>query len=154
MQQEIDKAYQEILVAFSPNIIHLITITRYNVKWAEKNYQVLRVIAPEEAEKDINNMKLPGLIIMGGTVFPTSEIFWQVRQSFYPKPATIRSNNVPVICTDEALINALEIPAFLEYGAIMRETKRTSVQSIQAKLRLQEYWENIFQDWRSVKCIP
>ena len=88
MQQEIDKAYQEILVAFSPNIIHLITITRYNVKWAEKNYQVLRVIAPEEAEKDINNMKLPGLIIMGGTVFPTSEIFWQVRQSFYPKPAT------------------------------------------------------------------
>ena len=115
---------------------------------------MLRVIAPEEAEKDINNMKLSGLTIMGRTVFPTSENFWQVRQSFYPKPATKRSNNVPVIYTDEALINALEIPAFLEYGAIMRETKRTSVQSIQAKLRLQEYWENNFQDLRSVKCIP
>ena len=89
---------------------------------------MLRVIAPEEAEKDINNMKLSGLTIMGRTVFPTSENFWQVRQSFYPKPATKRSNNVPVICTDEALINALEIPAFLEYGAIMRnQTYQCSV---------------------------
>ena len=95
---------------------------------AEKNYQVLRVIVPE-AEKDNSNMKLSGLTTMGRTEFPTSENLWQVRQSHYPKPATI-SNNVPVICTDEALINALEIPAFLAYGAIMRETKRTSLGAV------------------------
>ena len=127
MQQEIDKAYQEILVAFSPNIRHLITISRTIVKVSEKNYQVLQVIAPKEAENDFNNMKLSGLTIMGRTVFPSSEDFWQVRQSFYPKPATIRSNNVPVICTDEELFKTLEIPAFLEYGAIVRETKHTGI---------------------------
>ena len=127
LEAEITRAYKDILTAFSPNIRNLITISRTNVKVANKTYQVLQVIAPESAEPDITRMKLNGLTIMGRTVFPTSEDFWQVRNSFYPKTATIRISNVPVLCDDDALIEALQFPSFLEFGLIERETKQTEI---------------------------
>ena len=127
LEAEITRAYKDILTAFSPNIRNLITISRTNVKVANKTYQVLQVIAPESAEPDITRMKLNGLTIMGRTVFPTSEDFWQVRNSFYPKTPTIRISNVPVLCDDDALIEALQFPSFLEFGLKERETKQTEI---------------------------
>ena len=102
-------------------------------------------------------MKLNGLGIMGRTVFPTSDDFWQVRNSFYPTTATIQISNVPVLLYDDALIETLQFSSFLEFGSHKRETKPTEIgaahtgrTAIQIKLNSAE--EAQMRSWSNIKA--
>ena len=96
LENEMKKAYKEILSVFNPHYREVITISRTTMKFGDKNLQVLLVIAPVEA--DVARIKLNGLKIMNRTVFPTAEDTWMVKRSAFPKTVDIRINNLPALC--------------------------------------------------------
>ena len=126
LETEIAKAYAEILKPFKPQVRMYITISRtFEEKWG-KRLHILHVTAPEEAEEDIENIKTKGLQIMGRTVFPTGDDFYQVRNSQFPRKVWVKINNLPFLCSDEVLLSLLDLPEGVEISEnVTRETIQT-----------------------------
>ena len=124
LENEMKKAYKDILSVFNPQYREMITISRTPMKFGDKNLQVLLVIAPVEAEEDVARIKLNGLKLMKRAVFPTAEDTWMVKTSAFPKVVDIRINNLPALCDNNQVMELLQIPDFAERGEIQREQQR------------------------------
>ena len=120
-------ACSDILKVFSPHVRPLITISRTNMKIGPKMMKILLVVAPVEAEEDVARVKLQGLKILKRTVFPTSEDFWEIRNSQNPKTTDIRITNLPALCDEQQLDELLQIPEDLERGQLLREKLETEL---------------------------
>ena len=127
LENEMKKAYKDILSVFNPHHREMITISRTTMKFGDKKLQVLLVIAPVEAEEDVARIKINGLEIMNRTVFPTAEDTWMVKRSAFPNTVDIRINNLPALCDNNQVLELLQIPDFAELGEIQREQQRTEL---------------------------
>ena len=120
-------ACSDILKVFSPHVRPLITISRTNMKVGQKMMKILLVVPPVEMEEDVARVELQGLKILKRTVFPTSEDFWEIRNSQYPKTTDIRITNLPALCDEQQLDELLQIPEDLERGQLLRKKLETEL---------------------------
>ena len=126
MDREIKEAYNAIMAMFQPRNRQKITISRTNIQRNGKFFQILLVTAPAEAEDDIAKAKMSGLRIMGKTVFPTGEEYWQFTNSEFPKKLFIRMNNLSALCDDDTLEELMHLPEGIEMiHQVERETQMT-----------------------------
>ena len=139
LEREISRAYSEILLPFQPRHRPYITISRTFEKRNNKSLHTLLVTAPQEAEQDVENIKINGLQIMGRTVFPTGEDFYQIRTSQYPRKVWVRITNLPYLCNDVSLMEMLNLPDQIQpLGPLQRETINTEFGQIHSgKARIQ-----------------
>ena len=139
LEREIAKAYSEILQPFPPRHRPLITISRTFEKRNGKSLHMLLVTAPQEAEEDVENIKINGLQILGRTIFPTGEDFYQIRSSQYPRKVWLRITNLPYLCNDSSLTEMLNLPEQIQtLGPLQRETINTEYGQIHSgKARIQ-----------------
>ena len=85
IEKEVKEAFNAIMAIFQPKNRQYITISRTNVMKNGKYYQILLVTAPATTEEDVTNAKIREIQIMGKTIFPTGEEYWQYVNSEYPK---------------------------------------------------------------------
>ena len=139
LEQEISKAYSEILQPFQPTHRPLITISRTIEKRNGKSLHTLLVTAPQEAEQDVENIKINGPQMKGRTIFPTGEDFYQIRSSQFPRKVWLRITNLPYLCNDVSLMEMLNLPDQIQpLGPLQRETINTEYGQIHSgKARIQ-----------------
>ena len=104
------KTIVDILSSFKPHHRDQITISKAFSTVKEKRLHSLIVIAPTEAEDDLTIMKTEGLQLLDKTIFPTGDHFWRYDPTGFPKTAMLRMNQVPGLCDDEAVLEALQPP--------------------------------------------
>ena len=59
-------------------------------------------------------MQTSGISMLGRTIFPTGENYWQSLPGFYPKFVAVKLLHLPALCGDDELANLLEIPEYTE----------------------------------------
>ena len=114
MESDVKQAYNRIMSIFQPKNRTRITISRTNILKNGKYFQILLVTAPAEAEEDVARIKTRGLNIMGRTIFPTGDEFWQHVNSEFPKKLNTRIKNLSALCDDEVLEDLMQLPQGIE----------------------------------------
>ena len=126
MEKDVKEEYNAIMAMFEPRNRTKITISRTNIMKNGRYFQILLVTAPAEVEEDISRVKTRGLRIMGRTVFPTGEEYWQHVNSEFPKRLIIRMNNLSAMCEDETVEELMDLPEGIEMADYLkRETQQT-----------------------------
>ena len=126
LEDDVQKAINEIASIFQPKHRGLITISRTNIPQQNgRRLQILMVTAPGEAEEEVARAKLNGIKIMGKTVFPTGDEFWRFSPGEFPKKAMIHITNLPVLCETDELEEMLGLPDHTEHDIMQRESIQT-----------------------------
>ena len=126
LEDDVQKAINEIASIFQPKHRGLITISRTNIPQQNgRRLQILMVTAPGEAEGEVARAKLNGIKIMGKTVFPTGDEFWRFSPGEFPKKAMIHITNLPVLCETDELEEMLGLPDHTEHDIMQRESIQT-----------------------------
>ena len=119
------KTIVDILSSFKPHHRDQITISKAFSTVKEKRLHSLIVIAPTEAEDDLTIMKTEGLQLLDKTIFPTGDHFWRYDPNGFPKTAMLRMNQVPGLCDDEAVLEALQLPPTVHVeGEVTRQREK------------------------------
>ena len=70
-------------------------------------------------------MKTEGLQLLDKTIFPTGDHFWRYDPTGFPKTAMLRMNQVPGLCDDEAVLEALQLPPTVQVeGEVTRQREK------------------------------
>ena len=126
MEKEAKETFNATKAIFQQKNRQFITISGTKVLKNGNHIQTLLVTAPETAQEDVANAKMRGVQIMGKTIFPTGEEYWQYVNSEYPKKLIIRFNNLPALCDDETLDELMLSPDQIEViEMVTRETQQT-----------------------------
>ena len=119
------KTIVDILSSFKPHHRDQITISKAFSTVKEKRLHSLIVIAPTEAEDELTIMKTEGLQLLDKTIFPTGDHFWRYDPTGFPKTAMLRMNQVPGLCDDEAVLEALQLPPTVHVeGEVTRQREK------------------------------
>ena len=98
----------DISSSLKPDHRDKITISNAFSAVKEKRLHSLIVIAPIEAQDDLTTMKTEGLQLLEKTIFPTGDQFWRFDTTGIPKTVMLRMNQVPGLCDEEAVLEALQ----------------------------------------------
>ena len=99
-----------ILLAFPTNLRPNLTIaTSFTMKATRKMHSV-DVVASADASYYFSKIQTSGIEMLGCTVFPSGEDYWQALPGLYPKQVEIKLLHVPVVCNDAELLELLQLP--------------------------------------------
>lgn len=143
-----------ILSSFKPVDRQKITISKTFMKMNEKRLHSMIVIAPTEAEEDLDRLKLGGLPMLGKTIFPTAEHCWRYDPTGYPKTAMLRLTEVPGLADDDDIKEELKLPKCITINSQMKRQKQqtaegaffTGVASVPVEIP-DEKSETVLREW-------
>ena len=128
-QKASNKALSSILSAFDPVNRQKINLSKTFTTTNEKRLHTVLVIAPIEAAKNMDRLKIEGLKYridgLNRTMFPTADEFWRTDDNGFPKRVMLRMSKVPYLLDYDTLIEKLDLPPDVEpTGTITREKEK------------------------------
>ena len=123
-----EECIEAILLAFTPQNRHKITITKSMTPSGDRRLHTLLVTAPIECQSEFEEMKINGLQLLNKTIFPCGDDFWKYIPSDYPRKVAVRFTQLPYLCDDETTKTLLDLPQedIVEYSDIQHEIKRVN----------------------------
>ena len=111
-----------VVSAFPVNLRSTLTVSTSFTNVGTKKMHSINVVASSDAAHIVNKMQTCGISMLGRTIFPTGENFWQSLPGLYPKFVAIKLLHLPALCSDDELSTLLEIPEGTEIISVKRLT--------------------------------